>query len=322
MKKRINLMMILQNRIVSLGAINFIVIIVSSLIWSNSFATIANAQSVALNMAVNAIVCIGMLVVLAAGGIDLSVGAVVALSGALCANLMMHHNVPMVIAIIIALAVAGLVGVVNGILIAVVGVNPMIVTLSMQGLIRGIAMLIAGSGITNLPSVFTGLVGWKIGGFRAPVFYMIILCAIYSFLVVKTKFFRRFYYIGGNEKAAQLSGINVIQTNVLGYVNSALLAGLAGIIQVARMGAAVSSIGEGMEMTAITACVLGGASLTGGYGTVLGAAFGVLFTSLVDNIMIMGRVASSWQDIVVGIILIVAVSTDVIIKRNRIRIKK
>ena len=147
MKKRINLMMILQNRIVSLGAINFIVIIVSSLIWSNSFATIANAQSVALNMAVNAIVCIGMLVVLAAGGIDLSVGAVVALSGALCANLMMHHNVPMVIAIIVALAVAGLVGVVNGILIAVVGVNPMIVTLSMQGLIRGIAMLIAGSGI-------------------------------------------------------------------------------------------------------------------------------------------------------------------------------
>ena len=259
---------------------------------------------------------------LAAGGIDLSVGAVVALSGALCANLMMHHNVPMVIAIIVALAVAGLVGVVNGILIAVVGVNPMIVTLSMQGLIRGIAMLIAGSGITNLPSVFTGLVGWKIGGFRAPVFYMIILCAIYSFLVAKTKFFRRFYYIGGNEKAAQLSGINVIQTNVLGYVNSALLAGLAGIIQVARMGAAVSSIGEGMEMTAITACVLGGASLTGGYGTVLGAAFGVLFTSLVDNIMIMGRVASSWQDIVVGIILIVAVSTDVIIKRNRIRIKK
>ena len=180
MKKRINLMMILQNRIVSLGAINFIVIIVSSLIWSNSFATIANAQSVALNMAVNAIVCIGMLVVLAAGGIDLSVGAVVALSGALCANLMMHHNVPMVIAIIVALAVAGLVGVVNGILIAVVGVNPMIVTLSMQGLIRGIAMLIAGSGITNLPPVFTDLVGWKIGGFRAPVFYMIILCAIYS----------------------------------------------------------------------------------------------------------------------------------------------
>ena len=202
MKKRINLMMILQNRIVSLGAINFIVIIVSSLIWSNSFATIANAQSVALNMAVNAIVCIGMLVVLAAGGIDLSVGAVVALSGALCANLMMHHNVPMVIAIIVALAVAGLVGVVNGILIAVVGVNPMIVTLSMQGLIRGIAMLIAGSGITNLPPVFTDLVGWKIGGFRAPVFYMIILCAIYSFLVAKTKFFRRFYYIGGNEKAA------------------------------------------------------------------------------------------------------------------------
>lgn len=124
------------------------------------------------------------------------------------------------------------------------------------------------------------------------------------------------------KKAAQLSGINVIQTKVLGYVNSALLAGLAGIIQVARMGAAVSSIGEGMEMTAITACVLGGASLTGGYGTVLGAVFGVLFTSLVDNIMIMGRVASSWQDIVVGIILIVAVSTDVIIKRNRIRIKK
>ena len=231
MKKRINLMMILQNRIVSLGAINFIVIIVSSLIWSNSFATIANAQSVALNMAVNAIVCIGMLVVLAAGGIDLSVGAVVALSGALCANLMMHHNVPMVIAIIVALAVAGLVGVVNGILIAVVGVNPMIVTLSMQGLIRGIAMLIAGSGITNLPPVFTDLVGWKIGGFRAPVFYMIILCAIYSFLVAKTKFFRRFYYIGGNEKAAQLSGINVIQTKVLGYVNSALLAGLAGIIR-------------------------------------------------------------------------------------------
>ena len=228
----------------------------------------------------------------------------------------------MVIAIIVALAVAGLVGVVNGILIAVVGVNPMIVTLSMQGLIRGIAMLIAGSGITNLPPVFTDLVGWKIGGFRAPVFYMIILCAIYSFLVAKTKFFRRFYYIGGNEKAAQLSGINVIQTKVLGYVNSALLAGLAGIIQVARMGAAVSSIGEGMEMTAITACVLGGASLTGGYGTVLGAVFGVLFTSLVDNIMIMGRVASSWQDIVVGIILIVAVSTDVIIKRNRIRIKK
>jgi ribose transport system permease protein len=137
-----------------------------------------------------------------------------------------------------------------------------------------------------------------------PIWYMLIVVAVFTFLLNKTIVFRRYYYIGGNEKAADLSGIDVRKMKMVSFVIVAALAGMAGILLSSRLGAALPTMGRGLELRVITAAILGGAGLSGGYGKIPGAMLGALFMGLVANIMVIARVSGYWQEIILGIILI------------------
>jgi ribose transport system permease protein len=180
----------------------------------------------------------------------------------------------------------------------------------MMGIVRGLALLVSGSGIQNLPYWFNALGQSRLLGVQMPVWYMLFIVAVFAFLVSRTILFRRYYYIGGNEKAAELSGIRVKRMRVMAFVLSALLAGVAGILLSSRLGAALPTMGRGLELRVITAVILGGASLGGGHGKIGGALLGALFMGIVSNLMVLSRVSGYWQEIILGLILIITLWTD------------
>ncbi|UFH53693.1 ABC transporter permease [Spirosoma sp. KNUC1025] len=147
-------------------------------------------------------------------------------------------------------------------------------------------------------------------GIQMPVWYMLFTVGTFAFLMNKTVFFRRYYYIGGNEHAAELSGIRTRRMKLWGFTLTALLAGVAGILLSSRLGTALPTAGRGLELRVITAAILGGASLSGGHGKIMGALLGAVFMGLVSNVMVLARVSGYWQDIILGLILIAAVWSD------------
>jgi ribose transport system permease protein len=241
---------------------------------------------------------------------DLSVGSVVAFSGGLAGYLMYYHSVHYLIAIFAGFSGSLVIGFVNGWLIAKANINPMIQTLAMLGIVRGLALMLSGAGIQNFPYGFIYIGQSKLLGLQAPVWYMIIITLVFMFLVKRTVFFRRYYFIGANEKAARLTGIRVEKMKIWAFVISAGLAGIAGLLLSSRLGAALSTSGRGLELRAITAVILGGASLSGGYGKIAGAFLGALFMAIINNLLIIGRVSGYWQEVILGCILIMAVGLD------------
>ncbi len=313
---RIRIFQGLQDRVVTLSLTIVVMFIVCSLIWPTKFPTFDNISLVLLNLSIESIVAVGMMLLLISGMFDLSVGSVVAFAGSITAYLMYYYGMYTPFAILIGLGLSGIVGLVNGLLVAKVGINPLIQTLAMMGIVRGLALMIAGAGIQNLPADFNAIGQTKILGIQSPVWFMLIIVAVFSILVARTVFFRQFYYIGGNEKAANLSGIRVDRVKIIGFVIISSLAGIAGILLASRLGAALATSGRGMELRVITAVILGGASLLGGQGKIIGALLGTLFMGLVSNIMILARVSGYWQEIILGLILIGAVAIDILLKKR------
>lgn len=291
--------------------------IVASFVFPDQFPTFQNLQQILLNSSVETIVAVGMMVLLISGAFDLSVGSVAAMAGALTAWMMMIGEFHFLIAIAAGLSSAILVGLFNGYFISYIGINPLIQTLATMGMVRGVALMIAGAGIQNLPYEFIYIGQSKMLSIQSPVWWMIIIVIIFHYLTTYTVFFRRYYYIGGNEIAAELSGIDVKKVKLFGFILSAGLAGLAGILLTSRLGAAISSIGSGMELRVITAVILGGASLKGGQGKIIGALLGTILIGMISNIMILSRVSGYWQEIIIGIILIGAIWMDLAVQRKR-----
>ncbi len=300
----------LQERVFSLGISIVMLCIVLTFVFPSGFPTLENFSQLLLNLSIDTIVAVGMMILLIAGMFDLSVGSVLAFSGGLAGYLMYYQHVHFLLAIAAGLAGSVLIGFLNGWLIAKAGINPMIQTLAMMGVVRGLALMLSGAGIQNFPYSFIYIGQSKLLGLQAPVWYMFVILLLFVFLTNRTTFFRRFYFIGGNEKAARLSGINVEKMKIWGFVISASLAGIAGILLSSRLGAALSTSGAGLELRVITAVILGGASLSGGYGKIWGAFLGVLFMALINNLLILSRVSGYWQQVILGIILIVAVGLD------------
>ncbi|MEP6728672.1 MAG: ABC transporter permease [Bacteroidota bacterium] len=299
-----------RDKVFFLSAIIILLCLVMAIIFPSQFATLDNFSQLLLNLSIDTIVAVGMMVLMIAGMFDLSVGSVVAFSGGLAGYLMYYHNVNFLAAITAALAGSITIGFINGWLIAKARINPMIQTLAMLGIVRGMALMLSGAGIQNFPYEFIYIGQSKLLGLQAPVWYMLIITGLFMFLVNRTVFFRRYYFIGSNEKAARLSGIRVERMKIWAFVLSALLAGIAGILLSSRLGAALSTSGRGMELRAITAVILGGASLSGGYGKIAGAFLGALFMALINNMLIISRVSGYWQEIILGCILILAVGFD------------
>lgn len=306
-----------RERTYTLALLIVVTFVIASAIFPGQFFTFQNIQQMLLNASVETIVAVGMMVLLISGAFDLSVGSVAALSGALTAWLMTSGEINFVLAICCGLATALMVGLFNGYFIAYIGINPLIQTLATLGMVRGLALMIAGAGIQNLPYEFIYIGQSKMLGIQSPVWWMIFMVILFHYLTTYTLFFRRYYYIGGNEVAAELSGIHVRKVKMVGFILSASLAGLAGILLTSRLGAAISSIGTGMELRVITAVILGGASLTGGQGKITGALLGTILIAMISNIMILSRVSGYWQEIIIGIILIGAIWLDLALQKKR-----
>jgi ribose transport system permease protein len=307
---------ILQERVYSLGILLVVTALITSAIYPVTFPTFENFSQILLNLSIDTIVAVGMMLLLISGAFDLSVGSIVAFTGCLTAYLMHFHGVPVPVALAGGMLGALLVGFINGYLIAYQNINPMIQTLAMMGIVRGCALLVSGSGIQNLPYWFNAIGQSKLLGIQMPIWYMLATIGIFTFLFNKTIFFRRYYYIGGNERAADLSGIRVKKMKMIGFIISALLAGFAGILLSSRLGAALPTMGRGLELRVITAVILGGATLTGGYGKIPGALLGAIFMGLIANIMVIARISGYWQEIILGLILIATLWVDKYLQRK------
>ncbi|SMX47811.1 ABC transporter permease [Maliponia aquimaris] len=292
-------------------------IVVTMTIVSPYFLSLANFRAVAIGMAPTAIIVIGMALLLASGGFDLSVGAVLALASTVAAMLI-AAGVPIPIAVAAAIGLGGLIGLTNGALVTLIGINPLVATLGTMSIARGIALVMTeGFSISSLPREF-GLAGsssWL--GLPVLLWITLLLVVLFDLAFRHTRFFRQVYFIGANERAAHLSGIPVIRVRIVLYVLSGMLAALAGVLLASRLVSGTPTAGNALELQVLAAAVIGGASLRGGEGTILGAFLGVVFVALINNAMTMLAVSVYWQMIVTGLILVAAVALDMLMRRGR-----
>jgi len=274
------------------------------------FLTWPNLEAILLGLSVEGPIVVGMSILLVSGGLDLSVGSTLAFTGVVC-GLALVGGTPPVIAIVLSLVAAFGVGMVNGLLIAKMKMNPFIITLGMLITIRGLLLVIArGRAVLNLPDSFTVVGQGKFLGIQYPIYVVVILAVVGDLLLRNTRFFRQNYYIGGKEQAARLSGIKVDFIKIFNYCLIAVISGISGLMITARFGSSSLTVGSGMELRVLTAAIIGGASFSGGEGTVLGALLGALFMGILANSLNLLGVDVYWQNLVTGMMLILAVLFD------------
>jgi ribose transport system permease protein len=280
------------------------------------FLTISNLLNIAEQATIIAIIAVGMTFVIITGGIDLSVGSVLAFAGVVMASVL-HSGLPLPLALIVGLAAGLLCGVINGLLITVGRLPPFIATLGMMSVARGAALMFTeGRPISGFSESFRSLATGEVLRIPAPVIIMIGVYVIAHFVLRRTKLGRYTYAIGGNEEAALLSGINVKLYKTMVYGIAGLLSGLAAILLTARLNSAQPIAGMSYELDAIAATVIGGTSLLGGEGTVVGTLIGALIMAVLRNGLNLLGVSSFIQQIVIGTVIIVAVLIDMALKRR------
>ncbi|SJM32286.1 ABC transporter permease [Mesorhizobium delmotii] len=293
-----------------------VAIIVGMSLASPVFLSLANFRAIAIGMAPTVIIAVGMTVLLVSGGFDLSVGSVLALASTVTALLLLSGaSIPL--AILGALALGVIIGLANGIVVTRIGVNPLVATLGSMSIARGIALVLTeGFSLSNLPPAF----GWagraEILGLPFLLWVALALVVVFDLAMRHGSFFRQLYYIGSNEKAARLSGLAVNRVRTLAYMLSGLLAALAGVLLASRLMSGTPTAGNALELQVLAAAVIGGASLRGGEGTVVGAFLGVIFVALINNAMTMLAVSIYWQMIVTGAVLVLAVALDMLVRRG------
>lgn len=278
-----------------------------------------NLFTIARQASMYGIASVGMTFVILIAGIDLSTGSIITIVNILCAYLMVKLGVGMVPAVIISLAVAVIVGFLNGFLVANIGIPAIIATFATQIILEGSAYLISGGKpIYGFNEKFKVIGQGYLGPVPVPVILMIICFALGGFILNKTYFGRYFYAVGGNEEAAKLSGIYVNNVKFLIYTLSGLFAGMAGIVMLSRTNSAQPTAGVGYEFDVITCVVLGGVSVSGGYGKISGVIAGVLIIGILTNGMVLLNVSTYMQMVVKGLVLVFAVGFDSIQKKRAI----
>ena len=293
-------------------ALLLLVIFVVFSITQADFLTSSNIQNLLSSVSILFVISIGMTFVVLTGGIDLSVGSLLALSGLILSKLFNGAGLPIVLAVLITIAAGALIGgCVNGVLIGRVGLSFFVVTLGTLSLYRGIVNIWSGTKTTYINSTLMSDIGFRhVLGLPIPIWIMIAAYLV-AFAVLRWTYFGRdVYAVGGNIEAARLSGINVPRTLMLVYAIAGLAAAIGGIIQAARLGASSPLVGDSTPLDAAAAVLLGGTSFLGGVGGVTGTAAAVLFIGTLQNGLSIAGVSSFWQQVVTGAILIVAISID------------
>ncbi|MBN1038429.1 ribose ABC transporter permease [Clostridium botulinum] len=275
-----------------------------------SFLTISNITNVFTQVSTNAIIAVGMTFVILTGGIDLSVGSTLAISGALAASIIKSTG-NVFLAVIVAALVGIAVGFVNGMLISKGKLQAFIVTLATMTIFRGLTLVFTnGTPISKLPETFVKIGNGKIAFMPIPVIITIVIAIVAIYLLNKTRFGRYLYALGGNEDSARLSGINTDKIKTLAYVISGFASAIAGVIITSRIASASPNAGTGFELDAIAAVVIGGTSLAGGEGKISGTIIGALIIGILNNGLNLMNVSPFYQSIVKGLVILMAVLLD------------
>lgn len=286
----------------------FVLLLFLAASMSDVFFTQRNISNLLRQIVTNGLISLGMLVVILTGGIDLSVGPIVAFSAIVVAGMIEDQGLPLWIAMLISLSVGGLVGWFNGFMISRFKLQPFIVTLATLGAVRGLIYVYSETPITPQDPAFRTIFGSPVvGPFTLSVLIMLAMFILAQLFLNRTTFGRAIVALGGNEEAVRLAGINVRGHILLAYIISGLSAALAGILLASRLGISQPSLGVGFELDAIAACVIGGAILGGGGGSVIGTFGGVLVLGLIDNLLNLFNVQSYYQQIFKGFIILIAV---------------
>lgn len=287
-----------------------VILIVAIGAAEGNFLSGSNLYLVSRQISFVAIVALGELFVILHGGIDLSVGSIMALAG-MVTGYLMKLGVPPPAAVVLGVAAGLVMGAINGALIAYVRIAPFIVTLGMLSFASGVVLgLTKGWPITEIPASFAPLAQGSFLGLPIPVWIMLLLAAVAHVVLTTTAFGRRTYAIGSNEQAAFMSGVEVRRIKFALYMIAAGCASLAGIVLVARFSSAQADTGKGWELDAIAAAVIGGASLSGGAGSVLGVLIGACIMGVIKNGLVLIKVSSYWQTAIIGVVIVLAVILD------------
>lgn len=277
---------------------------------SPAFMTLSNITNVFTQVSTNAIIAVGMTFVILTGGIDLSVGSTVAISGAFAASIIKSTN-NVFLAIIVAGIVGIVIGLINGLLISKGKLQAFIATLATMTIFRGVTLVFTnGTPISKLSESFVNIGNGKLGFIPIPVAITVIVFIIAVYVLTETRFGRYLYALGGNEDSARLSGINTNKIKTLVYVISGFASSIAGVIIASRIGSASPNAGTGFELDAIAAVVIGGTSLAGGEGRITGTLIGALIIGVLNNGLNLMNVSPFYQSIVKGLVILIAVLLD------------
>ncbi|MGD1031377.1 MAG: ABC transporter permease [Opitutaceae bacterium] len=286
-------------------------------VFTPYFLTVSNLLNVAQQTAINAVLAVGMTFVIISAGIDLSVGSILAFAGVVLAQAL-HAGWPLPLAVLAGLAVGAACGLVNGVLITLGRLPPFIATLGMMSVARGAALLVTGGRpVSGFGASFRWLANGSVAAVPATVVLMILVYLAAHFVLRRTKFGRYVYAVGGNEEAALLSGVPVVFCKISIYAACGALAGLAAVILTSRLNSAQPIAGLSYELDAIAATVIGGASLMGGEGSVLGTLVGALIMGVLRNGLNLLGVSSFVQQVFIGAVIISAVLLDTAFKQRK-----
>lgn len=281
--------------------------------WATTemFFTWDNLLNITRQSSVIALVSIAMTLVILTGGIDLSVGSVVAFSGIITASLIKDHNIGIFPAILAGILVGSLTGLVNGLLIAYVNMPPFITTMGTMTMLRGLGFLYTqGYPVYGMPKNFTFIGQGYLAGIPVPTVILIIVAPLAGILLTKTIFGRYIYAVGGSEEASVFVGIKVRKVKLIVYILAGSLTGLAAVIQTARLGAGMPTVGNGYELDAIASVIIGGASMSGGAGTIFGTLLGTAILGVLNNGLSLLDVDSYVMQVISGAVVILAVLID------------
>ena len=277
----------------------------------NKFLSVSNLTSIIRQFSFIAIMAIGMVMVIITGGIDLSVGSVFAFAGVVTCLGITDWHLPIFVAVLLGMASGAAFGYINGLCITKLKLPPFISTLGTMSIARGLSYGITGGyPIGSLPDGFKFIGLGSIFNIPTPILLMLVLALIFSIFRRKTILGRWIYAIGGNEEAARISGVRVDRVKRIVYALCGMMAAIAGIATAARLGVGQSTAGQGYEMDAIAAVIIGGASVTGGVGNVIGPILGAAIMGVLRNGLVLLDVSAYWQQAVLGVVIIVAVSFD------------
>ncbi len=289
----------------------FIVLVVVLAILKPSFISPKNLANILKQASINGILAFGMMFVIISGGFDMSVGSTVAFTGILAAFLGQGNN-PLILALLAALFAGLAVGIVNGAGVAIGELPPFIMTLGTMTAVRGMALLISGGKpVTGISESYKAIAAGSIAGIPTLAIFWIVVIAVCSFVAIKTVYGRRVYACGGNVQAARVAGINTTFIKVSTFAIAGFLAGLCGFLMTSRITIGQPTAAESYEMDAITACVVGGVSMSGGVGNPVGVIIGTLLITVISNGLDILGVSAHWQKIVKGVIIVLAVLIDV-----------